>query len=72
MWIKDPKTTKKSVSVTLLVLGYSVCLLKLLFADSKMGDFSMGGFTSSDFATIVGTLGALYAGRKYTDKDKEE
>jgi hypothetical protein len=70
MFLKDPKTGEKSVTVTLLVIGFSVALIKLLLADSEIGSFKMGPFGSSDFGIIIGSLGALYSARKYTDKDK--
>ena len=70
MFLKDPKTGKKSVTVTLLIIGFSVALVKLLFADSAIGGFKMGPFGSSDFGIIIGSLGALYSSRKYMDKDK--
>lgn len=71
MYLKDPKSGQKSVTMTMMVVGYIVALFKLLFAGVAYKSFSMGAFAASEFAIIIGALGALYAGRKYTDKDKE-
>lgn len=68
MWITDPKTGKKSVTVTMLVVGYAVALTKLLFADTNIGGFNLGAFSGSDFATVVGALGSIYGFRKFTDR----
>ena len=70
MYFKDPKTDKKSVTVTILMTTFGVCLLKLLISGMKYSDFSAGTFTGSDFATAVGAAGAIYGFRKYSDKDK--
>lgn len=70
MWIKDPKTKEKSVTVTLLICGYTVALSKLLFAGFTFGDYSFGQFSGTDFAAVVGALGTIYGFRKFTDKDK--
>lgn len=67
MWITDPDTGKKSVTVTLFVIGYVTCLLKLLTSGMSFGTLSLGAFTASDFAIIVSSLGAIYWGRKHTD-----
>lgn len=71
MYLKDPKTGKKSVTLTMMFSGFVVTMLKLLFAGAKYAEFSMGDFSGSDFATVMGALGAIYTARKYTDKDKE-
>ena len=71
MYLKDPKTGKKSVTMTMMIDGYCVALLKLLFAGMTYKSLTLGAFAASDFAIIIGALGALYAGRKYTDKEKE-
>lgn len=57
-FLVDPQTDKGSVTVSLLVLGSVIALGKFLF----------GSCTSGDVATIVGSLGALYAVRKHSDK----
>lgn len=74
MWIKDPQTKEESVSVTLLVVGFVPCLLKLLTSGVTYGSINLGTFSGSDFAIAVGALAALYWGRRHTDSkypDKE-
>jgi hypothetical protein len=72
MYLKDPKTGKKSVTVSILMSTFAVCLLKLLLSGVSYSDFTMGVFTGADFATAVGAAGAIYGFRKHTDKDKVE
>lgn len=67
MYMKDPKTGEPSVTITLLVVGFAICLLKLLTSGMVIGTIQLGTFSGSDFATAVGALGALYAARKHTD-----
>jgi hypothetical protein len=69
MYLKDPKTSKKSVTVTILISTFIVCLLKLLISGMSFGDFSAGTFSGADFATAVGAAGAIYGFRKHTDKE---
>lgn len=67
MWIKDPQTKEDSVSITLLVMGFVPCLLKLLTNGVVIGNINLGTFSGSDFAIAIGALAALYWGRKHTD-----
>lgn len=67
MYMKDPKTGDKSVTLTLLIVGFTICLLKLLTSGIVIGTIQLGTFSGSDFATAVGALGALYAARKHSD-----
>jgi len=71
MWIKDPKTQNKSVTVTLLVWGFIAGIFKLLLADATIKGITFGGFTGTDFAAMIGAIGAVYGFRKHTDKDKK-
>ena len=68
MYLKDPKTNKKSATLTILMLTFIVCLIKLLIAGSSYGELSIGTFSGADFAAAVGAAGALYGFRKHTDK----
>ena len=73
MYLKDPKTDKPSVSLTLLITGFTVALVKLLVSNSTMYGVTFGVFSGSDFSMVVGTLAALYFSRRYksfTEKDK--
>lgn len=67
MWIKDPKTGEPSVTVTAFVTGFSVATLKLLFSGVAVGNVTLQPFTGSDFAMVVGAVGAIYWARKNTD-----
>lgn len=72
MYLKDPKTEKKSATLTILMATFGVCLLKLLISGMTYGDFSAGSFSGADFATAVGAAGAIYGFRKHTDKGEGE
>lgn len=68
MYLTDPKTGKKSATLTILMSTFGICLLKLLIAGVGYGEFTAGPFTGADFATAVGAAGAIYGFRKHTDK----
>lgn len=70
MWIKDPKTGQQSVTLSILMSTFAVCLLKLIVAGVEYKGFSMSPFSGADFAAAVGAAGAIYGFRKHTDKDK--
>lgn len=72
MWIKDPSTKEESVTVTLYVIGFTVCTLKLLTSGMHFGNISLGTFSGSDFALAVGAVGAVYWGRKHTDSQNDK
>jgi hypothetical protein len=71
MFIKDPKTGLPSVTLTTYVVGFAVCVVKLLLSGMVAGEFQFGAFGGTDFAAAVGALGAIYAARKHTDKESE-
>lgn len=60
MWIVDPKVNEKSVSVTLLLASFTVCIVA---AGLEMA--SVVKSTSVAFE-LFGACAALYAGRKFT------
>lgn len=71
MWLKDPKNDKKSASLTILMITFVFVLLKLLLADLEYNGLKMGPFSGTEFATVFGSVAALYGFRKHTDKDKD-
>lgn len=70
MYLTDPKTGKKSVTLTILMATFATCLLKLLISGMSYGDFSAGTFSGADFALAVGAAGSIYGFRKHSDKGK--
>jgi hypothetical protein len=66
-WMKDPKTGKSSVSVTLLFLTTCVGLVKLLLADMTFGSIAFGAFSAIDYATLISANAGLYGWRKKQD-----
>lgn len=66
-FIKDPKTGDPSVTLTMLVVGFITALFKLLTSGIIYGNINLGSFSGSDFAAVVGSLGAIYAARKHSD-----
>jgi hydrogenase/urease accessory protein HupE len=67
MYLKDPKTGEKSVTLTAFALGFGVATLKLLFSGIEIGSLTLSPFSGGDFAAVVGAVGAIYAVRKHTD-----
>ncbi len=70
IWIKDPKTNKPSISLTLFCLGFIIASVKLALSNLSFGDIHFEYFTGTDFAAVVGSLGVIYGFRKHTDKSK--
>jgi hypothetical protein len=68
-WLKDPKTNAPSVTVTAFMVGFAVATLKLLVSGLSVGTLTLQVFSGSDYAMVVGALGAIYAARKHTDKE---
>lgn len=71
MWLTDPKSGEKSVTLTAFVSGLAVATLKLLLAGVSVGSVAMSAFSGGDYAAVVGALGAIYAMRKHTDSKAE-
>jgi hypothetical protein len=76
MYLIDPKTGKKSVTLTVFILGVTVALLKLLgsgivitIADKSL---NLGSFSGVECAAVITAVGAIYWGRKNTDSKKEK
>lgn len=64
MWLKDPKSGEPSVTLTLFVWGFVVCLAKLILSGFSVGSLNFSLFSGVDFAAAVGALGAVYAMRR--------
>jgi hypothetical protein len=71
MWIRDPKTGEKSVTLTAFVTGFGVAVLKLLVSGITIHSVSLSQFSGGDFAAVVGAVGAIYWARKHTDATSE-
>lgn len=64
LYLKDPKTGEKSVTLTFFVIGFLVALGKLLLSGITVGSVSLSPFTGVDFAAVTGALGGIYALRR--------
>jgi len=71
MWFKDPKTGKKSATLTFFIIAFAVAIVKILLADLTIKGFAFGSFSGTDFATVIAAVGGVYGFRKFTDKDKD-
>lgn len=67
MWLTDPKTKEKSVTLTMFVIGMVISCLKLLAAGLTIGGFAMSPFSGVDFAAAVGALGSVYVMRRWNE-----
>jgi hypothetical protein len=67
LYSKDPKNQEQSVTLTLLLIGFFFCLGRLVLSNITICDYKFPYFSGSDFALVVGSLGALYTARKYTE-----
>ncbi len=64
MYLTDPKTGKKSVTLTLFVFGFAIATLKLLVSGLVIHGFKMGDFNGVDYAAAIAALGGVYTLRK--------
>lgn len=62
-FITDTKK-KKSLTATILFWGSIVCFAKLIFSGMTIGSVTIAVFSGSDFAMVMGSLGALYTARR--------
>ncbi len=74
--IKNPKTNRKSISMTLVVIGFSVINLKLLVSGITVIDrVTMSEFSGVDYAAALTAISALWLGNKHINNSsgkKEE
>ena len=70
MWIKDPKTKEKSVTLPLLMSTFAIASIKLIVSGIAFKDLSFSPFDAQGWALMITTAGGLYWGRKHTDKVK--
>ncbi len=71
LYLKDPKTGEPSVTLTAFVAGMAVAVLKLLASGITIGSITLSQFSGTDFAAVVGALGALYWARRNTPATPE-
>lgn len=69
MWLTDPKTGEKSVTLTIFIITSIVAIVKLLISGITIGDVSLGTFSASEFGIALGAAGALYWSRKKNEND---
>lgn len=67
MYLKDPKTGEKSVTLTAFVIGFAICVVKLLASGVSVHGIVLSPFTGIDFGAAVGALGGIYALRRMND-----
>jgi hypothetical protein len=75
MWLRDPKSKEKSVTLTVFIVGFVVATFKLLASGIVYKEMSMTVFTGVDYGAVVGALGAIYFARKnikYKPYEKKE
>ena len=70
MFLKDPKTGERSVTMTVLLASTGVALVKLLVSGMAFGSIVLDKFSGGDAAAVIAAAGAVYAARKHTDKSK--
>jgi hypothetical protein len=75
LWLKDPKTGKESVTLSMFVYGFGIATIKLLLAGIEIYDkIKMSEFSGTDYAAVLAALGAVYTIRKNKSikSEKEE
>lgn len=65
MWLTDPNSGKKSVTLTLFVSGFITSCIKLIISGIVIVDkVKFSDFSGTDFALIMTSLGGIYTLRK--------
>jgi hypothetical protein len=72
MWLTDPKSGEKSVTLTAFISGFAVATLKLLLSGVTIAGIALAPFSGSDYAMVVGAVGALYWARKNTKSQNKD
>jgi hypothetical protein len=67
IWITDPRTKEPSVTLTAFVVGFVVCLFKLIFSGIAIGSIKLAIFTGVDFAAAITALGGVYSLKQHVD-----
>lgn len=67
MYLKDPKTGERSVTLTAFVVGFAICVVKLIASGVTIHGFILSPFSGVDFGAAVGALGGIYALRRMND-----
>lgn len=66
-FIYDPNNDDPSLTRALLIIGFIIANIKLLLSGISLEKIKFGDFSGTDFAAVVGSLGAIYWGRRHTD-----
>lgn len=72
MYLKDPKSQQPSVTLTAFVAGFLIACLKLLLSGVTIKEVALSQFSGTDFAAVVGALGAVYWARRKDDSKEED
>jgi hypothetical protein len=63
---------EKSLTATAFLVGFLVCMLKLLLSGVVIGDVQLGVFSGVEAAAVLGALGVVYKLRQDTIDKKGE
>lgn len=63
-WLLTNTAGKKSITLTVFVLGSIVVNIKLLLSGMTFGSVTMSPFTGSDYSLSMASLGAIYVLRR--------
>jgi hypothetical protein len=64
MYLNDPKTKEPSPTLTMMFIGVSVALVKLLLSEATVFGIKLSAFSGTDFAMVVGPFLALYGHKR--------
>lgn len=70
MYLSDPKTHQKSVSLTLMIAAFAMVGFKYLFEGLTILSYSVPQFDYAAATALLGITSGLYFGRKKTDANK--
>lgn len=72
IYLKDPNNGSPSPALTVFLASVGVAVLKLLLSGVVIGSVTLGVFSGTDFAAVVGSAGALYAAVQHPSLEEKD
>ena len=72
IYLSDPKTGDKSVTLTAFVVGFAVSCCKLLLSGITFAGITLSPFSGSEFGIAVAAVGGIYVLRRQTTEKQDQ
>jgi hypothetical protein len=67
VWSKHPGSEKQSVTMTLLVIGFIVVMIRFALSNMVIAGYTVPYTSGTDCSLVIAALGGLYGLRRYSD-----